>query len=259
MALRRWLLENVAVYDIQHVDGELTDYKEYAERLGIEESWLRFMKPTPRQISQLLQITDKVDRERRLITIYPPKGDVHRWSRLCNSGSVKVVIIGQDPYHDGSACGIAFGTTQDRHAPPSLVTVFRELSRTVPNFRIPESGCLDAWCHQGVLLINTVFTVIKDRPGSHNDLGWQMLSDRAVQALSEQRDGLVFMLWGLQAQKKEYLIDSTKHLILKSSHPSPRAQGAKNPFIGNNHFVLANEYLSRQGSKVDWNVLGGTC
>lgn len=255
MALRRWLLENVAAYDLQQ-NVEPTDYKEHANRLGIEESWLAFLKPTSAQISHLSQITDRVDRERRLVTIYPPKENVHRWSRLCGPSSVRVVIIGQDPYHDGSACGIAFGTTRDRHAPPSLVTVFRELSRTVPNFRIPESGCLDAWGRQGVLLINTVFTVIKDRPGSHGDLGWQLLSDRVVQALSEQRDGLVFMLWGLHAQKKEYLIDSTKHLILRSSHPSPKAQGAKNPFVGNNHFVLANEYLSKQGSKVDWNVLG---
>lgn len=260
MALRQWMLRHIAVHDTGAAAAAGADVSadvihQQAEALGIHEAWMSFLKLSATQASQLIRITDRVDQERRMCTIYPEKSDVHRWSRLCFPHDVRVVILGQDPYHDGSACGLAFGTVRDRPAPPSLVTVFKELRRSIPEFSMPKCGCLDAWCREGVLLINTVFTVVKGQPGSHEALGWQILSDRVLQALSEQREGLVFLLWGLQAQKKEYLIDPRKHLILRSSHPSPRAQGARNPFVGNNHFVLANEYLSRRGERVDWNVL----
>lgn len=258
MALRRWMMKNIAIHDVDYV-APAGVLQKHAEALDLHESWMTFLKLPPEQVSDLFRITDRVDRERRSLTIYPAKEDVHRWSRLCFPYDVRVVIVGQDPYHDGSACGLAFGTIRGHPSPPSLLTIFRELRRSIPGFVVPNSGCLDAWCREGVLLINTVFTVIKGRPGSHEHLGWQVLSDRVLRALSEQREGLVFMLWGQHAQKKEYLIDAKKHLILKSSHPSPRAQGAKNPFVGNNHFVLANEYLGRRGECVNWNVLTSKC
>lgn len=254
MALREWMLKHIAVHDIDRNEN-IEINQQHIELLGIHEAWLAFLKLPTNKILDLIRITERIDRERAINTVYPEKGDVHRWSYLCFPYDVRVVIIGQDPYHDGSGCGIAFGTTRDKPAPPSLVTIFKELRRTIPGFTVPDSGCLDPWCREGVLLINTVFTVIKGRPCAHEAVGWQILSDHILRSLSEHRDGLVFMLWGLQAQKKEYLLDSKKHLILKSSHPSPRAQGSKNPFIGNNHFVLANEYLGKWGKCIDWNVL----
>lgn len=284
MALREWLKRHVAVHDlspapettrpsppkrrkrrlrIESDDEDEDDRRDYgrdAERLGIDRAWLEFLAMTPEQISELARIAARAEAEReRGVRVYPERDDVHRWSRLCPPKRVRVVIVGQDPYHDGSACGVAFGTTADRPPPPSLVTVFRELERSVPGFEAPRSGCLDAWCRQGVLLLNSVFTVAAGRPGSHEAFGWQMLSQRVVRALSERRRGLVFMLWGLRAQKKEPLIDASRHLILKSCHPSPRAQNParREPFVGNDHFVLANEYLARQegGRPVDWTAL----
>lgn len=254
MALREWMLKHIAIHDVSH-NGVMEINQRHIELLGIHEVWLSFLKLPSEKLSDLIRITERIDRERITNTIYPEKNDVHRWSRLCFPHNVRVVIIGQDPYHDGNGSGIAFGTTRDKPPPPSLVTVFKELLRTIPGFVVPQSGCLDPWCQEGVLLINTIFTVIKGRPGSHETVGWQILSDYILRSLSEHLDGLVFMLWGLQAQKKEYLLDSKKHLILKSSHPSPRAQGSKNPFVGNNHFILANEYLGKRGKCVDWNVL----
>nr|WEG68828.1 uracil-DNA glycosylase [Mastomys natalensis cytomegalovirus 1]WEG68964.1 uracil-DNA glycosylase [Mastomys natalensis cytomegalovirus 1]WEG71192.1 uracil-DNA glycosylase [Mastomys natalensis cytomegalovirus 1] len=254
MALRRWMLKHVAIHDVANeIPMEISE--ECTKSLEIHASWLQFLNLSPEQISTLIRITERVDRERRVNTIYPEKENVHRWSQLCFPHNVRVVIVGQDPYTDGSANGLAFGTTQDRPAPPSLVNVFKELRRSIPEFQVPQSGCLDMWCKEGVLLINSVFTVIKSRPGSHETFGWQLLSDRVLKTLSERKNGLVFMLWGLHAQRKEYLLDATKHLILKSSHPSPRAQGSKTPFVGNNHFVLANEYLNKRGEHVNWNVL----
>lgn len=254
MALRQWMLRHIAVHDVHNEPQESEQTN--AGLIGLHESWTSFLKLSREQIAGLVSITERVDRERKSSVIYPDKEDVHRWSRLCYPQEVCVVIVGQDPYHDGSACGLAFGTTRDRPAPPSLVTIFKELRRTIPNFVVPDSGCLDPWCREGVLLINSVFTVIKGRPGSHESIGWQILCDRVLRSLSERMEGIVFMLWGLQAQRKECLLDANKHLILKSSHPSPRAQGSKTPFVGNNHFVLANEYLSKRGKCVDWNVLG---
>lgn len=248
------MMKHIAIHDVEYAAvAEVTQH--HANLIDIHESWISFLKFSPEQISDLVRITDYIDQERRRVTIYPNKMDVHRWSRMCFPYNVRVVIVGQDPYHDGSASGLAFGTTEGKPIPPSLMTIFKELQRSIPEFVIPQCGCLDAWCREGVLMINTIFTVIKGRPCSHEGIGWQTLSDRVLRALSEQREGIVFMLWGAQAQKKQFMLDSQKHLILKSSHPSPRAQGSKNPFIGNNHFVLANEYLGRRGECVNWNVL----
>lgn len=254
MALRAWMLENIRDDRVHRGLSEETDVRDQRV-LGIHESWLRFLDLSPGQIAHLKRVGELVSLDRARDVVYPEPDDVHRWSRLCDPRRVRVVIVGQDPYPEGSASGLAFGTVPGGDVPPSLMNIFRELARTVDDFDIPSTGCLDAWCREGVLLLNSVFTVLRGRPGSHGHLGWQTLCDGVIRTLSDRRDGLVFMLWGTDAQRKEHLIDATRHLILKSAHPSPRAQSSKTPFLGNGHFASANEYLSRRGDRVDWTVL----
>lgn len=254
MALRAWMLKNIPD------DSDSTDvYRDvdiYADSLMIDREWLRFLTLDEFEVRRLQHVMELVTRDRQEGTVYPPPQDVHRWSQLCRPDAVRVVILGQDPYHEGSASGLAFGTTQGRPIPPSLLNIFKELRRTVPGFSIPADGYLDPWCGQGVLLLNSVFTVIAGRPGSHGDLGWHLLCDKILRKISSRLRNVVFMLWGRFAHAKEYLLDSSKHLILKSCHPSPRVVSAKSPFLGNNHFVLANEYLVSHGrDPVDWTVV----
>lgn len=231
-------------------------HTEQALRLGIDQEWVTFLDLDCFEISRLAHVTSSVENDRATTVVYPATDNVHRWSRACKPGDVRVVVVGQDPYHDGSASGLAFGTVPGGKIPPSLHNIFKELCRSVPDFRMPAHGCLDQWCSEGVLLLNSVFTVIRGKPGSHDTLGWNILSDKVIRKLSEKRDRIVFMLWGRNAQDKEYLINQTKHLILKSSHPSPRVVCSKTPFLGNGHFVKANEYLVRHGHPaVNWNII----
>ncbi|AAK57160.1 T114 [Tupaiid betaherpesvirus 1] len=254
MALRAWMLANIP--DEQRPTATEPP-EDQALWLEMDLRWVRFLRLSRFELDHLRRIVDAVRRDReRGHTVYPAPEDVHRWSRLCGPEDVHVVIIGQDPYHDGSANGLAFATTGDR-IPPSLRNIFKELVRSVPGFEMPGSGCLDGWCEQGVLLLNSVFTVLRGRPGSHEHLGWQTLCDALIRQLSERREHLVFMLWGKLAQEKEYLIHPTRHLILRSCHPSPRVTSTS--FVGNDHFRRANEYLLTHGSPaIRWQQLTGS-
>lgn len=257
MALRAWLIKNVCTDTL--TDDHVIDVEEQHRLFGIERSWLNFLTFDAFEICRLRVTIAMVEADRKEQTVYPPLGDVHRWSQLCAPECVKVVIIGQDPYHEGSASGLAFGTVPGGKVPPSLLNIYKEMHRTVPGFKIPCSGFLDPLCSEGVLLLNTTFTVIRGQPGSHETYGWQVLCDKVIGQLSRRMDKLVFMLWGRNAQDKEYLIDGSRHLILKSSHPSPRVRLSKTPFAGNGHFVKANAYLSQHGkTPVDWTVLNNS-
>ncbi|AEV80957.1 uracil-DNA glycosylase [Saimiriine betaherpesvirus 4] len=248
MALKQWMLKHIPDNQPSSLSPD-----EQSRLFGIHPSWITFLDLFEHETALLKSVVDTVRLARQTETIYPAPEHVHRWSHLNEPQSVRVIIVGQDPYHDGSASGVAFGTFPGRQTPASLINVFRELSRTIMNFQPPNHGCLDAWCRQGVLLLNTVFTVVRNKPGSHRHLGWQQLSERIIRQLSETREHLVFMLWGAEAQTREYLIDKTKHLVLKSCHPSPR--NTQKSFVGNDHFTLTNNYLQEHGQHtIDWNL-----
>jgi uracil-DNA glycosylase len=166
--------------------------------------------------------------------------------------AVKVVILGQDPYHGvGQAHGLSFSVPDGIKAPPSLVNIFKELATDMELPR-PASGNLENWARQGVFLLNSMLSVEAGQPGSHQKTGWQYFTDATIKTLSDHRSHIVFMLWGAFAQKKAHLIDGKKHLILQAAHPSPFS--AHNGFFGCRHFSKANAYLVKNGSSpIDWN------
>ncbi|NDL65700.1 uracil-DNA glycosylase [Acerihabitans arboris] len=184
--------------------------------------------------------------------IYPPQKDVFNAFRYTELGAAKVVILGQDPYHGPSqAHGLSFSVRPGVPAPPSLVNIYKELANDIPGFAKPEHGCLQSWAGQGVMLLNTVLTVEAGKAHSHASLGWETFTDKVIAVLNEQRDGIVFMLWGSHAQKKGAIIDPKRHHILKAPHPSPLS--AHRGFLGCGHFSRANMLLEQQGRPViDW-------
>lgn len=184
--------------------------------------------------------------------IYPPQKDVFNAFRFTELHQVKVVILGQDPYHGpNQAHGLSFSVRPGVPAPPSLANIYKELASDIPGFEIPRHGFLQSWAEQGVLLLNTVLTVEAGHAHSHANLGWETFTDRVIAALNEQREGLVFLLWGSHAQKKGNIIDQRRHHVLKSPHPSPLS--AHRGFLGCKHFSQANRLLEQQGlSPIDW-------
>lgn len=185
--------------------------------------------------------------------IYPPgKLMFHAYHRT-PFNKVKVVILGQDPYHGpGQAHGLSFSVPQGLKPPPSLVNIFKELERDIGMPR-PASGNLESWADQGVFLLNAMLSVEARQPGSHQKLGWQYFTDATIKTLSEEREHLVFFLWGAFARQKAALIDRERHLILEAAHPSPFS--ADKGFFGCRHFSKANDYLEKNGIEpVDWNL-----
>jgi uracil-DNA glycosylase len=184
--------------------------------------------------------------------IYPPGPLIFNAFNTTAFEKVKVVILGQDPYHNpGEAMGLCFSVPLGVKVPRSLKNVYKELS-TDMGCVIPNHGDLTKWANQGVFLLNAMLTVQKNKPASHRKIGWQKFTDAVIGKLSEQREGLIFMLWGGFAKKKKELIDPFKHLILEAAHPSPLAGGAS---FGSAHFSKANEYLKSQGKEpIDWQI-----
>lgn len=216
----------------------------------IEESWKRllseeFDKP------YFQQLTDFVRKEYEEATIYPPAKKIFRAFDYCPVGDVKVVILGQDPYHgEGQANGLCFSVTEGVPMPPSLVNIFKELKDDLGK-EIPPNGSLERWARQGVLLLNATLTVRAHAAGSHQNKGWETFTDAVIKNLSETQDGLVFILWGSYAQKKGKLLDAKKHLIIKDPHPSPLS--SYRGFFGSKPFSKANTYLQSQGRReVEW-------
>lgn len=199
------------------------------------------------------KLTDLVNQAYKSKTVYPPAKLVFNAFNLCPFENIKVVLIGQDPYHGpGQAHGLSFSVTDGVRQPPSLQNIFKELTSDIPGFHAPNSGNLEAWAKQGVLLLNAVLTVEAGQPGSHKSFGWEHFTDAVIQLISDKKQHVVFLLWGNYAFGKEPLIDAAKHLILKAAHPSPLARGA---FFGSKHFSLTNKYLENNNLKpVNWNL-----
>lgn len=183
--------------------------------------------------------------------VYPPPQFIFRAFEMCPFDQVKVVILGQDPYHGPKqANGLCFSVSDGVAVPPSLVNIFKEIADDV-GVSVKKSGDLDRWARQGVLLLNATLTVEQGRAGSHQHKGWEEFTDRVIDLLSREREHLVFMLWGRYAQEKGARIDTTRHLVLKAPHPSPLSAHAG--FFGCRHFSKANKYLEEQGEGViDW-------
>ncbi|SCD20677.1 Uracil-DNA glycosylase 2 [Proteiniphilum saccharofermentans] len=207
----------------------------------IEESWKEhlqqeFEKPYFRTL------TDFVRKEYAARTVYPPAKLIFNAFDSCPFNKVKVVIVGQDPYHEpGQAHGLCFSVNDGVQIPPSLVNIYKEIEDDL-GIPAPRSGDLTRWAKQGVLLLNATLTVQAHRAGSHQGKGWEEFTDVAIKRLAEERNHLVFILWGAYAQRKGASIDANRHLILKSPHPSPLS--AHRGFFGNKHFSKANGYLS---------------
>ena len=191
--------------------------------------------------------------EKKAYTLYPPGNLIFNAFQRTPFDRVKVVILGQDPYHGpGQAHGLCFSVPQGIPKPPSLVNIFKELHSDL-GIAIPEHGNLEKWADQGVLLINATLTVRKGQAGSHQNHGWESFTNRVIEVVSQEKSEVVFLLWGRFAQAKESLIDGNKHLILKAAHPSPLS--AYNGFFGCRHFSMANEYLLQHGkTEIDWSL-----
>lgn len=201
------------------------------------------------------QIIQTVNQERAQGTvIYPPDNDVFNAFRATEFDKVKVVILGQDPYHGpGQAHGLAFSVRPDISLPPSLINIYKELADDIPNFRMPQHGCLQHWADQGVFLLNTVLTVRAHQAHSHATLGWETFTDAVIRALATHRQHLVFILWGSHAQKKGAFIDRNRHLVITSPHPSPLS--AYRGFFGSRPFSRTNQYLAEHGiAPIDWQI-----
>ena len=198
-------------------------------------------------------IMEFIDSEYETKTIYPPRDEIFNAFKLTPIEKVKVVILGQDPYHEaGQAHGLCFSTPEGRPIPRSLKNIFKEIQNEY-GYPIPESGCLEPWAHEGVFLLNTVLTVREGEANSHSDCGWQTFTDHVIEILNEQAQPIVFLLWGKQAEKKKEFLDNPNHLVLITSHPSPFS--ARRGFFGCNHFRLANEYLKENKIKeIDWRL-----
>lgn len=184
--------------------------------------------------------------------IYPRGSDIFHAFDLTPVDAVKVVILGQDPYHNPrQAMGLSFSVPDGVDAPPSLKNIFREIENDL-GIHMSGSTNLEPWARQGVLLLNSILTVRARQAASHEKIGWEPFTDAVIKYLSDQREGIVFMLWGRFARNKKVLIDSSKHLVLEAAHPSPLAQGA---FFGCRHFSKANDYLSfKQKTPINWQL-----
>lgn len=186
--------------------------------------------------------------------IFPPQQDVFNAFRYTEFTDVKVVILGQDPYHGpGQAHGLCFSVLPGVKTPPSLVNMYKELANDIPNFQIPNHGHLTSWAEQGVLLLNTVLTVEQGMAHSHAKIGWERFTDHVIAQLNAHRDGVVFLLWGSHAQKKGAMIDTQRHHILTTTHPSPLS--AHRGFLGCQHFSETNHILVQQGKDpINWQI-----
>jgi uracil-DNA glycosylase len=222
--------------------------------LKLEESWkdvleAEFEKEYMKKLRSFLQS----QQEQKKI-IYPANSLIFNAFNHTPFNKVKVVIIGQDPYHGANqAHGLSFSVKKGVPIPPSLQNIFKELQAEYKDFQFPKHGDLSSWADQGVLLLNATLTVEASNAGSHQNQGWEKFTDQVIQTLSEKRTGIVFLLWGKYAQAKAGLIDQSKHQVLMAAHPSPFS--AYNGFFGCNHFIKTNEYLEKNGVKgIDWRL-----
>jgi uracil-DNA glycosylase len=220
--------------------------------VNINESWKKLLNEEF-ESSYFSSLKEFLVEEKKHYTVYPPGKFIFNAYDSTPVEKVKVVLLGQDPYHgEGQAHGLCFSVQNGVKPPPSLINIFKELNSDL-GLRIPSHGNLQKWAMQGVLLLNATLTVRANQPRSHFNKGWEKFTDDTIKKICESRNNLVFLLWGNDAKLKEPLIDSSKHLILKAAHPSPFS--ANNGFLGCCHFSKANEYLRNHGIEpIDWNL-----
>jgi uracil-DNA glycosylase len=223
--------------------------------IELEPSWLEvlgdeFEKDYMLKLKQFLKEEKESGQK-----IYPKGSDIFAAFNKTPFDKVKVVILGQDPYHGpNQAHGLSFSVQKGMQTPPSLQNIYKELATDIPGFQIPKTGDLTEWAEQGVLLLNATLTVRAATAGSHQKKGWEKFTDTVIKTISDKKSGVVFILWGNYAQSKAELIDDTKHLIIKSTHPSPLAV-SRGGFFGSKPFSKTNEYLKQQGEKpIDWSI-----
>ncbi len=216
----------------------------------IEESWKQILSQEFEK-EYFEKLVAFVKQEYKTNTVYPPAKHIFSAFDYCTFNDLKVVIIGQDPYHGkGQAHGLCFSVNEGIKKPPSLQNIFKELKSDIGK-EIPESGNLEHWAKQGILLLNATLTVRASSAGSHQNKGWETFTDAVIKEISDRKEGIVFILWGAYAQKKGAVISQEKHYVLKSAHPSPFS--AYNGFFGNKHFSKTNEYLRKIGRKpIEW-------
>ena len=223
--------------------------------IGLEASWRKRLQ-VDFDAEYMLELRDFL-REQKLLgkTIYPSKDEIFAALNATPFDAVKIVILGQDPYHGpGQAHGLCFSVRQNVPVPPSLRNIYKELAADI-NFLPPKHGCLNEWAQQGVLLLNSVLTVEENLAASHKDKGWEKFTDSVVSHLNDKAENIVFILWGNYAQKKGAMIDRARHLVLESPHPSPLS--ASRGFYGNHHFSKSNEYLrAHDVAAIDWQLSG---
>ena len=223
------------------------------KKVQLHDSWLsrldsQFQQPYMQKLREFL-----LTRKAHQAIIYPPGAQIFNALNSTPFEQVRIVILGQDPYHGpGQAHGLCFSVQPGVKIPPSLANIYREIQSDL-GIAPPHHGYLQSWAEQGVLLLNAVLTVERGQAGSHQGKGWETFTDAIVQLLNDEREQLVFMLWGSYAMKKGAVIDRRKHLVLKAPHPSPLS--AHRGFLGCRHFSSANEYLQKnQQSLIDWSV-----
>jgi len=216
----------------------------------ISESWKKRLQPEFEK-PYFQDLVNFVKSEFTQHTVYPPGPDIFNAFEQCSFDQLKVVIIGQDPYHGhGQAHGLCFSVNDKIAMPPSLINIFKEIESDLGKKK-PNTGNLERWAKQGVLLLNATLTVRANTPGSHQNKGWEIFTDSAIRVISDGKDDIVFLLWGAYAQRKGMIIDENKHKVLKSAHPSPFA--ANKGFFGKRHFSQTNAYLSDKGlDPIDW-------
>lgn len=221
--------------------------------IKMHPSWLEPLRPQF-DLPYMQTLKTFLQEERRAgKQIFPPGPQIFNSFNTTPLDAVRVVILGQDPYHGpGQAHGLSFSVPPGVRIPPSLLNMFKEIERDL-GIPIPAHGCLQAWAERGVLLLNATLTVESGQAGSHQGKGWEPFTDEVIRVLNQEREGLVFMLWGSYAQKKGRIIDARRHRVLQSPHPSPLS--AHRGFMGNGHFSQANQYLlSRGAAPVDWSL-----
>lgn len=219
---------------------------------AINNDWLEALKDEFHK-PYYKKLFDTVNEEYRTRLIFPPADDIFNAFHLTPLHKVKVVILGQDPYHNnGQAHGLCFSVKKGVAVPPSLVNIYQEL-RDDLGCDIPDHGCLTKWAEQGVLMLNTVLTVRAHQANSHRGIGWEQFTDAAIRVLNEQDRPIVFLLWGRPAQMKRSMLNNPKHLILEAPHPSPLS--AYRGFFGCKHFSKTNEFLEQNGlAPIDWQI-----
>jgi len=219
----------------------------------IEASWKRLLSDEIRMPYMQELESFLLQETRQGKVVYPVANDIFRALNLTPFDKVKVVILGQDPYHgEGQAHGLCFSVNKNVKIPPSLVNIYKELHSDL-GMDIPSHGCLESWARQGVLLLNNVLTVEHGKAGSHHKRGWEQFTDKIIELLNTKSDHLVFILWGSPAQKKASAVDEKKHLVLKSVHPSPLS--VYRGFFGSKPFSKANAFLESHGmTPIDWSI-----